>query len=86
MGDLSWLPQFAPLGATGLLAIAVLMIFTDRLVTRGRLNDAHDERDKWREAFETEREKGDARDDQIAKLVAAVESSLSALGDHREGK
>jgi hypothetical protein len=42
------------LGATGIVALIIMMILTDRLVTRGRLQEARQETAYWRTAFENE--------------------------------
>lgn len=45
------------LGATGIVVVIIMMILTDRLVTRGRLQEARQETLYWRTAFENESEK-----------------------------
>lgn len=40
--------------ATTLLVLVVVMILTDRLVTKARLNQTILERDQWRTAYENE--------------------------------
>ena len=74
------LTALAPVGAGALVSIGVLMIFTDRLVTKPRLVEEQKAKEQWRRAYEIERDKGDKRDDQVDALVAAVADLSDALG------
>lgn len=51
-------------GASGLLALVILMILTGRLVPKGRV-------DEWRDAYTKERAAGDVMRQQISDLAAA---------------
>lgn len=57
------------LGASGIVLLVVVMILTDRIVTRRRLDDMIADRDKWREAFKASEE---ARQTQLAQTHAVV--------------
>lgn len=52
------------LGASGILALVIIMILTGRLVPKARA-------DEWRDAWSKEREAGDVMRQQISDLAAA---------------
>ena len=60
------------LGATALLSVVVLMILTDRLVTRRRLEDAQAERDHWRDAHDNLARERAVEREQMGTLIDAV--------------
>ena len=60
------------LGATALLSVVVLMILTDRLVTRRRLEDAQAERDHWRDAHDNLAQERAVEREQMGTLIDAV--------------
>ena len=55
-----------------LLGVVILMILTDRLVTRRRLEDMERDRDFWRTAAVT-------RAEQVSRLLPAVEMSTAYI-------
>lgn len=59
-------------GASGLLALVVLMILTGRLVPKSRA-------DEWRSAWEKERAAGDVMRQQISDLAAASHVTARVL-------
>lgn len=52
-----------------LLGITVLLLLTGRIVPRVTLNDKAEEAERWREAYEAEREARNTSDAQTAELL-----------------
>lgn len=76
------IPLFG-LTAPALLAIAVLLVLTGRIVPRRLYLDKMREAEQWKEAFETEREARLVSDYQTTQLLNATEVNkeiLIALG------
>lgn len=73
---MDWLAELTitNLGATGLLTIVILMILTDRLVTKPRLVEALKQAEYWRTAYEKERDHVDILINQANIGVRAVKS------------
>lgn len=70
MGAIEGLPlPLTDIGAGALVVLVVLMILTDRLVTRKRLEEAKAEAQQWREMYLGEVALGHKRDEQVAELV-----------------
>lgn len=67
------------LTAPTLLGIAVLLLLTGRLVPRSTLKDKDAEIERWRTAYETEREARIVSDNQTSKLLIAVETNRDVL-------
>jgi hypothetical protein len=67
------------LTAPAILGIAVLMLFTGRLIPRSVLKDKQEESERWRLAYEAEREARLVSDNQTAKLLIAVETNRDVL-------
>jgi hypothetical protein len=63
----------------GLLLLAVLMVFTGRLVPRATLRDTQIERDKWRQAYEGERDARAISDAQTRELLEVAKTSRQLL-------
>ena len=59
----------ADLTAPTLLGIAVLLLLIGRIVPRSSLMDKRDEADRWRQAYEAEREARATSDSQTAELL-----------------
>jgi len=73
-----WIPAEAGEWTAGaILAATVWMVLTDRLVTRGRLNEAREETALWRANAET----GQKTNQEHAEVA---KSNASALKDHAE--
>lgn len=72
------IPLFG-LTAPAILGIFVLMVFTGRLVPRSVLRDKDEETERWRLAYEAEREARVVSDNQTAKLLIAVETNRDVL-------
>jgi hypothetical protein len=64
---------------TGLLLIAVLMVFTGRLVPRSTLEDKKTEANQWRQAYEAERDARTASDAQTRELLEVAKTSKQFL-------
>lgn len=60
---------FGDLTTPSLLGIAILLLLTGRLVTRSALTDKIEEAERWRSAYEAEREARATADDQAAELL-----------------
>ena len=70
---------FERLTAPTLLGIAVLLIFLGRLVPRSFYKDKVAEAEKWRLAYETEREARATSDAQTAELLELAQTSHQLL-------
>lgn len=85
MAALSW----RDIGATGLVVIVVIMIFTGRLIPRGTYHDMREQRDMFREAWKESQEHlgdQDQRLDANTDALNAVKIALEEIirrGDHR---
>jgi hypothetical protein len=67
-----------PLGnltAAGLLGIAVLLILLGRLKTKSDFDKVEEAAEKWRQAYETEREARAAADAQTAELLELAKTT-----------
>lgn len=60
------------LGATGLLALAVILVLTGRLVPRSTLRDMRDERDKWKAAHDVSAE-------QVTRMLSEEQTSTAVM-------
>lgn len=67
------------LTAPGLLGIAILLMFTGRLVPRATLKDKADECEKWRLAYEAEREARATSDAQTVELLEGVKANHAII-------
>lgn len=67
------------LTAPALLGIAFLMVLTGRLVPRSVLKEREEESERWRLAYEAEREARIVSDGQTSKLLVAVETNRDVL-------
>lgn len=67
------------LTAPTLLGIAVLLLLTGRIVPRAHIRDKDLEIERWKTAYETEREARTISDNQTAKLLIAVETNRDVL-------
>lgn len=79
---LNGVPLFG-LTAPAILAFAVILVLTGRIVPRRLYMDKINEAKQWKEAFETEREARLLSDHQTTQLLAATEVNreiLLALG------
>jgi hypothetical protein len=71
----------------GLLLLAVLMVFTGRLVPRSTHQDVKDERDKWRQAYEASEEARLVSDAQTRELLEVAKLSKhfwESIGEYSE--
>ena len=68
MGVLDGVPLVG-LSAPALLGICILLLMTGRLVPKSTLDSKEKESDRWREAYETEREARALSDKQTAELL-----------------
>lgn len=86
--ELATLP-WKDIGATTLVVIVVLMIFTGRLVPRGTYKDMQEQRDMFRESWKESQERltiYDQRLDANTDALASVETALREVirrGDPR---
>lgn len=67
------------LTAPAILSIAVLMLLTGRIVPRSTLREREAESERWRLAYEAEREARVVSDNQTAKLLIALETNRDVL-------
>jgi hypothetical protein len=82
------------IGATGLLAITVLMILSGQLIPRRVYKDKSDESDRWRTAYEVQREisiKSSAQTELLLEqgktthaLITAIFSNSTAIRESGE--
>ena len=64
--------RISEIGASGLVVIGVLLIFTGRLVTKTQA-------DAWRDAYFKEKEAGDVMRSQISELTSAAQVTARVL-------
>lgn len=77
----------------GIVSVVVLMVLTDRLVTRGRLAQVIAERDAWQKAYQDEKDTTNsllARERDNTTVAETVKHLLESLptgkgGDHARG-
>jgi len=67
------------LTAPALLGIAILLLLTGRIVPRSTLMDKIKEADRWRAAYEAEREARSTSDDQTAELLELAKTTNSFM-------
>lgn len=67
------------LSAPTLLGLAVILLLTGRIVPRRILKDKDEESERWRQAYEAEREARLVSDNQTTKLLVAVETNRDVL-------
>lgn len=67
------------LSASALLGLAVLFLLTGRLVPRVTLTDKIKEADKWREAYEKEREARSLADAQTTELLEIAKTTHAVI-------
>lgn len=73
------------LGATGLLTLAIVMLFTDRLVTRGRLLDERARGDLWQQNAQTQQEINRKNAETLSNMMEAAliqKKVMEALQEH----
>lgn len=66
---------FADLTAPTLLGIAVLMLLSGRLFSKAAWQDKADEAERWRKAYEAERESRVTADAQTAELLELAKTT-----------
>lgn len=81
---MDWTQVITPsLGATGLLAVVVILILTGRLVPRSTLEDVRADKDKqievWRTAYETSMSAQDVQREHISALLGAAETTTRVI-------
>ncbi len=81
---MDWTSMLTPsLGATGLLAVVVVLILTGRLVPKTALEDLRTDKDKqietWRGAYEKALEVQDAQREHIAALLDATRTTTRVI-------
>lgn len=69
----------ADLTAPGLLGIAILLLLLGRIVPRATLKDKALEADKWRDAYEVEREARAHSDKQTEELLEVAKTTHSLI-------
>lgn len=65
--------------APTLLGIAILLLLTGRIVPRPTLKDKIEECDKWRDAYEAEREARMTSDSQTRELLELAKTTNSLI-------
>lgn len=79
------------LSASALLGLTVLLLLTGKLVPRVYLKDKMDEVERWREAYEKEREARSIADAQatelleVAKTTHAIISAMASTSERIRG-
>lgn len=81
---MDWTSMLTPsIGATGLLAIVVIMILTGRLVPKSMFEDLRADKDRqieiWRSAYETSMSAQDVQREQISALLEATKTTTSVI-------
>lgn len=67
------------LTAPTLLLVAVLLIFTGRLIPRPQYREMLAEKERWRHAYEAEREARSTSDSQTAQLLEFAKTNHSVV-------
>jgi len=62
-----------------LLGLFVLLVFTGRITTRASLTDKNQEIERWRQAYEFEREAHAAADAQVGELLDVAKTSQAVI-------
>lgn len=81
---MDWTAMLTPsLGATGLLAVVVIMILTGRLVPKSAIEDLRTDKDKqieiWRAAYETSMSAQEVQREQISALLEATKTTTHVI-------
>lgn len=81
---MEWTTMLTPsLGATGLLAVVVVLVLTGRLVPRSTLDDLRTDKDKqielWRTAYETSMSAQDVQREHISALLEATRTTTHVI-------
>lgn len=81
---MDWSPIITPtLGATGLLAIAVILIFRGSLVPKSTVTEMRKDKDEqiamWKGAFETSQRAVEMKDRQIDTLLEATRTTTHVV-------
>lgn len=92
---MEWLTQaLAEIGgltqvtASALLALVVVMILRGLIVPKVRLDEARQDRDAWRKAYEAEHERASLQEKNAAEQIRSldlVQRALDAMTPPREG-
>lgn len=85
---MEWLPDLGDISAGALLALVVLMVLTDRLVTRKRLEEARSDRDKALDANEKlvlALTQTTRQTEELLEYARTANALLSSLAHAREG-
>lgn len=81
---MDWTTVLTPsLGATGLLAVVVLLVLTGRLVPKSTLDELRTDKDKqievWRTAYETSLSTQDVQREHISALLEASRTTTHVI-------
>lgn len=81
---MDWTSALTPsLGATGLLAVVVIMILTGKLVPKSQMDDVRSDKDKqieiWRAAYETSMSAQEVQREQISALLEAAKTTTHVI-------
>lgn len=79
IGDLLGGVAIGDIGLSGIVILIVLMILTDRLVTRRRLEEAREDVKTYRAAAETQQAVNAAHADSLHELLSLARTSNHAL-------
>jgi hypothetical protein len=92
---MDWLAQtvaefggFTQITASALLAVVVVMILRGLIVPKVRLDEARQDRDAWRKAYEAEHERASLQEKNAAEQIRSldlVQRALDAMTPPREG-
>lgn len=75
LGDLS----LAVLSSSALLGLTVLLLLTGRIVPRSTLRDRIDESERWRSAYEAEREARSLSDAHTVELLEVAKTTQAII-------
>lgn len=67
------------LSAPALLSVVVLLLLTGKIIPRIQLREKQEECDRWREAYEKEREARAMADSQSASMLEAVRTNHAVI-------
>lgn len=81
---MEWTAMLTPsIGATGLLAVVIVMILTGRLVPKSTIDDLRADKDKqievWRAAYETSMSAQEVQREQISALLEASKTTTNVI-------
>lgn len=77
--DPTLLSGLSTFSAPALLGLAVFLVLTGKIPSKGAYEDCKRERDAWKEAYMTEREARTAADAQVSQLMELAKTSTAVI-------